>query len=78
MKYYHQLARLHILGRPNSTDALLELSDYAADYTRVPLAKAQQVADLIGTDLKTLVLTYGLGREVISIADLENQTTPTI
>ena len=70
MKYYHQLARLHILSRPNSTEALLELSDYAADYTKVPLAKAQQVADLIGTDLTTLVLTYGLGREVISIADV--------
>lgn len=78
MKYYHKLAQAHILGCPNSTEALLELSDYAGDYTRVPLAKAEQVANLIGTDLSTLVLTYGLGREVISIADLENQTTPTI
>lgn len=69
--YYNKLIAAHILGYSNGSEVLYKLRAFKGHYTQVPFNLAKRVAKDLGCDLKTLVLTYGLGREVITIAEMD-------
>ena len=69
--YYNQLIKAHILGYRNGSEVLYKLRGFKGHYTKVPFNLAERVAKDLGADLKTLVLTYGLGREVITVQQMD-------
>lgn len=72
--YYHNLAAAHILGHDaEKTAEALTILRGLPDFTKATFEQVKQVSSALGTPISRLVIDYGLGMDVVTLDELQEE-----